>query len=325
MRDIIRQSNVEVICTTDDPADSLVWHKKIAGDTSFRTNVYPTFRPDKALAVDKPGYAEYIKKLSGSFGRQITTLDDLYNALSSRLDFFVECGCRSSDHGLDTVPWDPRPINNNSVFKRALLGETISSSEAESFKTAIMLFLGSEYAKRGVVMQLHYGAMRNLNPRYYKSLGADTGFDSIGTPDCCTALAAYLGALESDGSLPKTILYSINPNDNAMLVSLAGTFPQAGIPGKVQSGSAWWFNDTKNGIESHLYTLAGIGVLGCFVGMLTDSRSFLSYTRHEYFRRILCGFLGSMVCNGELPNDIKWLGSIVRDISYYNAKQYFAF
>ena len=322
VREILRQSRVEVLCTTDDPADDLIWHKKIAQDKSLDTKVYPTFRPDKALAVDKPGYADYIQKLSDTCGKQILTIDDLRGALASRLDYFTGCGCRCSDHGLDAVPWNPGSGDDDLIFKRALLGEPATPQETESFQTAMMLFLGKEYAMRGIVMQIHYGAMRNVNPGFFTSLGADTGFDCIGTPNCSRALAAYLGALQNEDILPKTILYSINPNDTAMLVSLAGAFQQAGIIGKVQSGSAWWFNDTKAGIENHLTALAEMAVLGGFIGMLTDSRSFLSYTRHEYFRRILCRLIGDWVENGEYPNDIHRLGKIVQDISYNNVKKY---
>ena len=325
VRDIIKQSGVEVICTTDDPADDLPWHKKIARDASFRTKVYPTFRPDKALAVNKPGYAGYIQKLSAAYGGQLLTLADLFDALSSRLEYFTDNGCKVADHGLDTVPWEPAGGNAESIFKRALLGEIINAHETEQFQTELMLFLGREYARHGVVMQLHYGALRDVNPGLYRIHGPDTGFDCISMPDCSHSLASYLGTLEEENALPKTILYSVNPNDNAMLSSLAGSFQQAGIDGKVQSGSAWWFNDTRNGIEGNLTALAETAVLGGFVGMLTDSRSFLSYTRHEYFRRILCGLLGRWVENGEYPDDIDCLGKIVRNISYFNAKKYFGF
>ena len=323
VRDIIRQSNVETICTTDDPADDLAYHKKIAQEKGFQVKVYPTFRPDKALAVGNAGYGEYIERLSEASGSRIATLGDLCNALSSRLDYFAKCGCRSADHGLDSLPWSPGKADDEAVFVRALSGKAANQNEIASFQTAMMLFLGREYAKRDIVMQVHYGAQRNINPVFSRTLGPDTGFDSIGGVDCSGALAAYLGALQNENALPKTILYSVNPNDNAMLASLAGAFQQDGVVGKVQSGSAWWFSDAKKGIENHLSTLAEVSVLGSFVGMLTDSRSFLSYTRHEYFRRILCNLLGRWVYNGELPNDSRWLGGIVQDISYNNAKQYF--
>ena len=325
VRDIINRSGVEVICTTDDPASDLVWHEKIARDKCFSTKVYPTFRPDKALAVNKPGYADYIHTLSDAFGRQVLTLDDLFDALVSRLEYFTKYGCKVADHALDVVPWDPVGGNNASIFKRAMSGEIISAQETERFQTELMLFLGREYAKRGIVMQLHYGALRNVNPVLFRLLGHDSGLDCIGSPDCSRNLAAYLGSLEDGNVLPKTLLYSINPNDNAMLVSLAGTFQQAGVVGKVQSGSVWWYNDAKSGIESHITTLSEMAALGCFIGMLTDSRSFLSYTRHEYFRRILCGLLGNWVENGEYSDDIDWLGSLVQNISYNNAKMYFDF
>ena len=322
VREIIRRSNVDYLCTTDDPADDLAAHKRIFADDNIKTGVYPTFRPDKAFAVGKPGYPEYINRLSDAFGTQILSYDSLLDALASRLDYFADCGCLLSDHGLDSVTWSYEPADCESLFKRAVGGEILSAQESEAFQASMMLFLGKQYAKRGIIMQIHYAALRSVNPRMYKNIGPDTGFDSIDTPNCSRQLAAYLGALENDGMLPKTILYSLNPNDNSMLSCISGSFQETGIAGKVQHGSAWWFNDAKLGIRSQLTTLAEIGVLGGFIGMLTDSRSFLSYTRHEYFRRILCDLLGDWIEKGEFSSDMKLAGGIAADVSYNNAKRY---
>jgi glucuronate isomerase len=326
VRGIIRQSRVTHIATTDDPADSLVWHKAIAEDASFNVKVVPAFRPDKAVNIEKPGFKDYIAKLGTVAGAGIKSLDDLLAALKGRLDFFHAMGCRASDHGLDNVPYaENAEALAPKAFERALGGEAVAPNEAEAYKTAVLLFLGREYAKRGWAMQLHYGAQRNLNPRMFNELGPDTGFDAISTGECSRKVAALLGALAATGELPKAILYSLNPNDDAMLVSVAGCFMEAGTACKVQHGSAWWFNDPKPGMEAQLTSLASRGLLGGFVGMLTDSRSFLSYTRHEYFRRVLCNLLGNWADNGEFPGDIEALGQIVKDISYNNARDYFAF
>jgi glucuronate isomerase len=324
VRGIIARSKVKVIATTDDPVDSLEWHKAIAEDKSFVTKVVPTFRPDKALNIDKAGFSEYIAALGSVSGIHISTLDDLFSALSGRMDFFGGFGCRASDHGLDYVPFiENAETYASAIFKKARNGESLSAQEAESYKTAVMVFLGREYAKRGWVMQLHYGAMRNVNVAMYRRLGPDTGYDAIGSLECSRRIASLLNALEEGGELPKTILYSLNPNDDAMLDTVAGCFPGPGIVSKVQHGSAWWFNDTKSGMEAQLTSLSTRGLLGGFVGMLTDSRSFLSYTRHEYFRRILCNLIGSWVENGEYPKDEKALGELITDIGYGNALKYF--
>ena len=319
---IIKASNVVAIGTTEDPADSLEWHEKIKNDPSCDVLVIPTFRPDKAVNIDKPGFAEYIKQLGLSFGAEINTLGELKALLVKRLDFFVSMGCRASDHGLDYVVYRPDGGNESGdIFKNALMGKEVSREDAEKYKTVLMTFIGRELAKRDLVMQIHYGANRNVNWMMFDKLGADTGFDCISTYDCGTQITRFLNALEQTGELPKTILYSLNPNDNAMLGTISGCFQ--GAAGKIQHGSAWWFNDTLDGMRKHLKSLASLSLLGNFVGMLTDSRSFLSYTRHEYFRRILCDILGDWVEHGEYPNDIGALARIVQDVSYYNAKQYF--
>ena len=321
-REMIRLSNVEVLSTTCDPIDNLDAFKKIAGDNRFHAKVLPTFRPDKAVAVNDAGYAEYIQTLSDVCRLPILTYDDLLDALASRLDYFVSCGCRLSDHSLDAVPWNFEPFYCDSIFERAMQGEKLTGQEAEAFQTAVMLSLGKEYANRGIVMQVHYNALRNVNPVFHRTLGQDAGFDCINTNNNSMQLAFYLGALEKTGTLPKTILYSLNPNDNAMLTCMAGCFQQAGILGKVQHGSAWWFNDTKHGIRSHLTTLAEMSILGRFIGTFTDSRDFMSYTKHEYFRRILCDLIGEWIENGEYRSDILLAGKIVEDISHNNAAEY---
>jgi glucuronate isomerase len=326
VRDIIARSNVTAIATTDDPIDSLEWHKQLAADASFKTKVVPAFRPDKAINVDKPGFQAYIAALGQAAGMPIKGLDDLYAALENRLDFFDSMGCRASDHGIDYVPFaQDAEKKAPALLRRALAGETLSAAEADAYKAALLLFLGKQYAKRGWVMQLHYGAQRNLNAPMFAKLGPDTGYDAISGFECSRNIAALLGALESQGQLPKTILYSLNPNDDAMLVTVAGCFLGAGTVCKVQHGSAWWFNDTKAGMEAQMSSLAARGLLGGFVGMLTDSRSFLSYTRHEYFRRILCNLMAGWVENGEYPAEMATLGSLVQDISYNNAQRYFGF
>ena len=324
VRAIIEKSNVKMIGTTDDPADDLKWHKLIAEDKSFKTTVCPTFRPDKAVNIDKDGFADYIKKLSEAAETDIKTVSDVKAALEKRLDYFCLLGCRATDHGLDYVVYEPASEESvNEIFKRALRGERVSQSEADRYKTELMLFLGEKIAEKGIVMQLHYGAQRNTNTVMFNKLGADTGFDCISVKNCGEALTSFLNALNVKGKLPKTIIYSLNPNDNELIDTVLGCFQGTEAQGKIQHGSAWWFGDTKSGMEAQLKSLANLSLLGNFVGMLTDSRSFLSYTRHEYFRRILCNLLGEWVENGEYPDDKITLETIVRDISYNNAKKYF--
>ena len=324
VRAIIEKSNVKMIGTTDDPADDLKWHKLLTEDKSFKTAVCPTFRPDKAVNIDKAGFADYIKKLSEAAEIDIKTVSDVKAALEKRLDYFCSLGCRATDHGLDYVVYEPTSAESvNEIFKRALRGEKISQSEADRYKTELMLFLGEKIAEKGIVMQLHYGAQRNTNTVMFNKLGADTGFDCISVKNCGEALTGFLNALNVKGKLPKTIIYSLNPNDNELIDTVLGCFQGTEAQGKIQHGSAWWFSDTKSGMEAQLKSLANLSLLGNFVGMLTDSRSFLSYTRHEYFRRILCNLLGEWVENGEYPDDKITLETIVKDISYNNAKKYF--
>lgn len=324
-RNLILRSNVEALCTTDDPADSLKWHKQIA-DSGFAVKVLPSFRPDKALAVEKPDWASYLEVLGAAAQTEIETFADLCEALRRRADFFDALGCRVSDHGLSAVPYAPASSKTvEAIFAKRLRGEALSAQETAQFKTALLLFLGRIYAKHGWVMQLHFGVLRDNAKRVYAALGADAGIDSIGDAVSISDLAAFLNALDETDELPKTILYSLNPNDNTALATVMGAFQRGGIKGKLQLGSAWWFNDHKDGIRNQLSTVAAEGHLATFVGMLTDSRSFLSYPRHAYFRRILCELLGEWVENGEYPNDFTALCEIVRGVSYANAKTYFGF
>lgn len=324
VRAIIEKSNVKMIGTTDDPADDLKWHKLLAEDKSFKTAVCPTFRPDKAVNIDKAGFADYIKKLSEAAEIDIKTVSDVKAALEKRLDYFCSLGCRATDHGLDYVVYEPASEETvNAIFIRALNGEKISQTDADRYKTELMLFLGEKIAEKGIVMQLHYGAQRNTNTVMFNKLGADTGFDCISVKNCGEALTGFLNALNVKGKLPKTIIYSLNPNDNELIDTVLGCFQGTEAQGKIQHGSAWWFSDTKSGMEAQLKSLANLSLLGNFVGMLTDSRSFLSYTRHEYFRRILCNILGEWVENGEYPDDEDTLGKIVKNISFRNAEKYF--
>ncbi len=319
---ILRQSNVRLVCTTDDPADDLAFHRRLRDEQGLDVTVLPGFRPDRALHLEKPGYAEYIAKLAAAGGKAIEGYDDLCAVLAARIDYFDALGCRACDHGLDAVPFR-RCAQPDAVFRKALAGAALSVEEREGFKTELLLFLGRLYAQKGWVMQLHYGANRAVNAKMTARLGPDTGFDCIAAGDCSRELGALLSALDIENALSKTVLYSLNPEDNAMLASLAGCFGEEGVNGKVQHGAAWWFSDSLEGMERQMRNLASMGVLGNFIGMLTDSRSFLSYTRHEYFRRLLCSMLGNWADNGEYPMDMAALGALVRDIAYNNCVGYF--
>lgn len=321
---IIEKSNVHMIGTTDDPTDSLEWHKKIAESSCCKTLVVPSFRPDKAVNIDKAGFAQYIKLLGSTAGMEIKTAGDVKSALSVRLDYFCSLGCRATDHGLDYVPFSPADDSEvEAIFAKAMKGEAVTASDADKYKTAVLLYLGKEYSKKGIVMQLHYGAQRNTNTEMFERLGPDTGFDCISTRNSGEQITGFLNALNVTGNLPKTVLYSLNPHDNELLDSIIGCFQGSEAAGKIQHGSAWWFSDTKSGMEAQLKSLANLSLLGNFIGMLTDSRSFLSYTRHEYFRRILCNLIGVWVEAGEYPDDEKTLSQIIEDICYNNAANYF--
>ncbi len=324
-RGLIARSRVEMIGTTDDPCDDLQWHEKLAADGSFTTKVCPTFRPDKALDMHKPGFTAYIRRLEGVVGYELRSVMDVRRALSQRLSYFVAHGCRAADHGLDYVPFRRAgDAELDRLFARAMAGETITAAESEAYRTELLLHCAREYARLGVVMQLHYSCLRNPNTRMFAALGPDRGYDSIAVTASAGPVAALLNTLEQERALPKTILYSLNPTDNAFLDCIIGAFQGSEIPGKLQHGSAWWFNDTKTGMMDHLTGLANLGILGNFIGMLTDSRSLLSYARHEYFRRILCRLLGAWAENGEYPDDPALLGSLVEDICCNNARRYFS-
>lgn len=325
-RNLIRKSSVEIICTTDDPVDSLEWHKKIAEDKSFEVRVLPAWRPDQAMNLEKQDYKAYIDKLSQISSVQIKDFASLMEALSVRMDFFAQMGCSVSDHGMAYVPYAPTSVEEvDAIFKKRMSGKMPSVEELDKFTMAFMIAVGKEYHKRAWVMQIHYGVKRNNDKRRFNMLGPDTGFDSIGSNAPSGQLADYLNELALTDELPKTILYSLNPNDNAAIGTIIGCFQDSSVVGKVQQGSAWWFNDHKTGMQEQMTSLANLGLLGNFVGMLTDSRSFLSYTRHEYFRRILCDLIGKWVENGEYPEDENALKKIVEGISYYNTKRYFEF
>ncbi len=325
VRGLIRQSNVAMVGTTDDPIDSLEWHEKIAADTSITCKVCPSFRPDKAVNIHKPGFVEYMSKLAASVGKEnLNTVEDVKAALLERLNFFAAHGCKASDHGLDYVMFRPASDQQvEAVYQKAMAGQAVTKEEAEMYQTAILLFLARNYHSRGIVMQLHYSCLRDNNKAKFAAMGPDTGYDMIAQNTCGGNIAALLSALDATNELPKTILYSLNPADNAQIGTILGCFQSPEIAGKVQHGSAWWFNDTKTGMEEQMKSLASLGLLGNFVGMLTDSRSFLSYTRHDYFRRIMCNLIGKWVENGEYPNNEASLKKIVEGICYNNAVRYF--
>ncbi len=326
VRNIIKQSGVTLICTTDDPVDSLEWHKMIAADDGFDVQVLPAWRPDKAMNIEKPDYTDYLAKLSDVSGVKIHSFASLQEALKARLAFFDSMGCRASDHALEYVMYQPATEEQiEAIFAKRLAGQIPSYQEELQFKTAFMTFVGREYHRLGWAMQLHYGTKRDNNTLRYNQLGPDTGYDCINTHGSSAEMAAFLNALNITDQLPKTIIYSLNPVDNAAIGTVLGCFQDSSAIGKIQQGSAWWFNDHKVGMTEQMTSLANLGLLANFIGMLTDSRSFLSYTRHEYFRRILCDLLGKWVENGEYPADMEALGKMVKDISYYNAVRYFGF
>ena len=326
VRNIIKQSNVTLICTTDDPVDSLEWHKKIAEDASFDVKVLPAWRPDKAMNLEKPEYVDYIKTLSEVSGIEVKDFASMKEAILNRMDFFDSMGCCVSDHALEYVMYAPASEEEvDAIFKKALAGESVSREEEMKFKMAFMQFVARAYHKRNWVMQIHYGCKRDNNALMYAKLGPDTGFDCINNYAPSAQTADFLNSLIATDELPKTILYSLNPCDNEAIGTILGCFQGTEAAGKIQQGSAWWFNDHKTGMIAQMTSLANLGLLSNFVGMLTDSRSFLSYTRHEYFRRILCELIGGWVENGEYPADYKVLEQIVKGISYNNAVKYFGF
>jgi len=325
VRNIIRQSKVKFIGTTDDPIDSLEWHGKLAADESFDVVVAPSWRPDKAMNIEKPDFVPYLEKLAAAAGMtEISCFADVKKALSKRMDYFAAMGCKASDHALEYVMYCPASDEEvEAIFAKRLAGDVVSRDEELKYKTAFMLFVGRKYHELDWAMQLHYGCKRDNNGLMFEKLGPDTGYDCINNYAPSAQTADFLNALISTDELPRTILYSLNPVDNAAIGTILGCFQDSTAAAKIQQGSAWWFNDHKKGMEEQLVSLANLGNLSGFVGMLTDSRSFLSYTRHEYFRRILCNLIGNWVENGEFPADMDVLEEIVKRIAFNNAKAYF--
>ncbi len=321
---LIEKFSVDTLCTTDDPVDDLCWHKQIVKEGTLKARVLPAFRSDKAVNVDRTGFAEYIKKLSDVSCMPIHSTEDVIAALNKRVDYFHEAGCRLSDHALDSVQFAKVSLlKADKALQDGLAGNPVLPEDAAHYRTALLVALGGMYHKRGWVQQYHIAAMRNNNARIFNTYGPDVGFDSILDEPIAHNLSRLLDAQDKTNSLPKTILYSLNPAANAIIGTMLGNFQQSGIPGKIQMGSAWWFMDQRDGMVEQMKTLANLGLLSRFVGMLTDSRSFVSYPRHEYFRRILCDVIGSWVENGEYPNDTEFLKKMVRDICFNNAHQYF--
>jgi len=322
-RNLIKNSNVAMVGTTDDPCGTLEYHALLAS-SDFPVKVLPSFRPDPAVNIHKPGFKEYIAKLSAVSGVEIKTVADVCRALTSRMEYFDRHGCRASDHGLDYVMHRVGTEEQiNAALAKALAGQAVSREEAEMYQTFVVLHCGREYARLGWAMQLHFSVVRNPNSKVFAAMGPDVGFDCMAVTDSCAAAYRLMDAWEKEGKLPKTILYSLNPGDDQWLDTLLGAFQGTELPGKIQHGSAWWFNDNKLGMQNQMISLANLGILGNFIGMLTDSRSLLSYARHEYFRRILCQLIGTWVENGEYPADMAYLGQLVQDISYNNARRYF--
>lgn len=323
-RGIMQQMNVRMVGTTDDPIDDLRYHRQLAEDPSFDIAVLPSWRPDKAFNIEAAGFTDYLQKLAAVADIDIVRFDDLRRALNLRLDHFAAHGCKVADHALDVVVFaEAEDATLDGILARRLAGVTPDALEIAQFRTAVLLWLGREYARRGWVQQYHIGALRNANSRQFRLSGPDVGYDSINDSPVAVPLTRLLDAQNRDKQLPKTILYCLNPRDNEVLATLAGNFQAEGQPGKIQFGSAWWFNDQLDGMTRQMTQLAQMGLLSRFIGMLTDSRSFLSYTRHEYFRRLLCQMIGRWVDNGEAPADINLLGKMVQNICFNNARRYF--
>lgn len=323
-RKLIEMANVAYIGTTNDPIDDLRFHKQIKDDKSFKCEVAPSFRPEKAMKIKNEGFVEYIKLLSKVSNLEIKSFSDLEKALESRLDYFYENGCMITDHSLERVKFNTASYEDvNNIFVKALNGEEISEEDESIYSTMILISLGKMYSKRNMVMQLHIGALRNNNSRMFNRVGADAGFDSIDDGEIAYSLSRILDALDIEDKLPKTIIYCLNPKDNEVVGTMIGNFQGGNIAGKIQFGSGWWFNDQKDGMERQMMALSQLGLISQFVGMVTDSRSFLSYTRHEYFRRILCNYFGQLVESGQYPYDENILGEIIENICYKNSEKYF--
>lgn len=326
VRGLLSKMNVKVACTTDDPLDSLEYHQAIKEEGTLDTKVLPTFRPDRFILIDNPNYASFIEKLGVLVNTEISSFDALVSALKTRAEFFASMGGRLADHGLEQIyAADFTEEDANKVLKKKIAGESISAEESLLFKSAILHQLGVIYHGLGWTQQFHLGALRNNNTRAMRLLGPDTGWDSIGDFSQATSLSKFLGRLDEYDQLAQTIIYNLNPRDNELMATMIGNFNDGSVAGKIQFGSGWWFLDQKDGMERQMNALSNMGLLSRFVGMLTDSRSFLSFPRHEYFRRILCNLLGNEIENGELPNDIEWIGKMVQNICYNNAKEYFKF
>lgn len=324
-RNLLRKANVELVCTTEDPTDTLEYHKQLA-KSDFEIKVSTAFRPDKAILIVNDGYNDYIDSLGKTADININSFQDLKDALRKRITYFNDHGCKLCDHGLNQISFETYTDSEvDTIFKNKINGKTISKEDVLKFETAILLFLSKTYHEFGWVQQFHLGALRNNNVRMHRILGADTGWDSIGDFPQAEKLSAFLNALDSKDKLTKTIVYNLNPSDNEVMAAMIGNFNDGSVKGKVQFGSSWWFLDQKDGMTKQLNALSNMSLISCFIGMLTDSRSFLSFPRHEYFRRILCNLLGDEIKRGELPNDMEWIGKMVSDISYNNAKDYFKF
>lgn len=324
-QNLLRKANAELVCTTEDPTDTLIHHQKLA-ESDFEIKVSTAFRPDKAILISNDSFNDYIDSLAKSANLEINTFSDLCDALKSRINYFHNNGCRLCDHGLNQISFEDFTDSEIAqIFQKKRKGSALTPLEISKFETAILLFLSETYHEFGWVQQFHLGALRNNNARMHKVLGPDTGWDSIGDYPQASKLSAFLNALDTKNKLTKTIIYNLNPADNEVMATMIGNFNDGSVKGKVQFGSGWWFLDQKDGMTKQLNALSNMGLISCFIGMLTDSRSFLSFPRHEYFRRILCNLLGDEIQRGELPNDIPWIGKLVTDISYNNAKEYFNF
>lgn len=324
-QNLLKKVNAELVCTTEDPIDTLEFHQQLT-KSDFDVKVSTAFRPDKAILISNEGYNEYIDKLAEVVGSEINSYGDLCSALKNRIEYFNSNGCQLCDHGLDQIYFENFTENEvNTIFKKKRENTELTKEEALKFQSAILLFLSETYHEFGWVQQFHLGALRNNNARMHRILGPDTGWDSIGDFSQAQKLSSFLNALDAKDKLTKTIIYNLNPADNEVMATMIGNFNDGSVKGKVQFGSGWWFLDQKDGMTKQLNALSNMGLISCFVGMLTDSRSFLSFPRHEYFRRILCNLLGDEIKRGELPNDMEWIGKMVSDISYNNAKEYFKF
>lgn len=324
VRNLLRKMNVNIVCTTDDPVDSLEYHTKIKND-GFEISILPAFRPDNAMNVSDPAkFSGYIKQLEKITNIAVSSFDDFLYALQNRHDFFASMGCSVSDHGLEEMYADDFTGSEiDSIFNKVYGGKKLNDTEQRKFKSAMLIHFAEWDWEKGWVQQYHIGALRNNNSRMLETLGPDTGWDSIGDFSQAKALAKFLNKLDGNNKLAKTIIYNLNPADNELMATMVGNFNDGSVAGKIQWGSAWWFLDQKDGMVKQITALSNMSLLSRFVGMLTDSRSFLSYPRHEYFRRILCDLFGTEIENGEIPNDVAWVGKIIQDICFYNAKKYF--